>query len=302
MTGPVLVVGRRGQLASDLQAALTASGRAHEAAGRPDFDLADPDGPARLVDAVRPALIVNAAAYTQVDAAESEPDAARALNADGPGRLAAAAARAGIPLIHVSTDQVFDGAKVGPYTEDDAPAPLCVYGRTKLAGERAVLDACPSALVVRVSWVFGPSGENFVTKVLSWATARPRLSIVCDQHGRPTYSPALAQALLALGERMAGGGAAAPSGILHLAGATATTRDVQARAILEGSRRRGGPHAQVDPVATAAFPTPARRPLNAELDTSRAARLHGIALGPFGPDLDATLDRLIGPARADGGA
>ncbi len=301
MSAPVLVIGRSGQLATDLRVALSDAGRPFVQAGRPDFDLTDPDAPARLVDRVAPSLIVNAAAYTNVDGAESEPDLARALNAAGPGRLAAAAARARVPLIHVSTDQVFGESHDRPHGEDDPPEPLCVYGRTKLEGENAVREADPAALVVRVSWVFGPSGQNFVAKVLSWAAARAHLTIVCDQRGKPTYSPALAQALLTLGARMEAQGPGAPAGLLHLAGETIVTRDVQARAVLEASRVRGGPFAQVDPIATADFPTPARRTLNAVLDTGRAARLHGIALGPFGPDLETTLDRLIGPPKADAG-
>jgi len=292
---PILVVGRSGQLATDLVAAGRRAGVAVAALGRPELDLADADAVARALDRTRPAAVVNAAAYTAVDRAESEPDLAAAVNRDGPAALAARCARARIPLVHVSTDQVFDGRKAGGYVEADPPNPLCVYGRSKLAGERAVAQMHDNALIVRVSWVFGPSGDNFVTKVLGWARTRDRITIVCDQRGRPTYGPALADALIALAARMVAGGAGRPRGLLHLAGASPMTRDAQARAILAAAARRGARCAEVVPVPTCDFPTAAARPLNAELDPTLAAERHGIRLGPFADDLEATLDRLVGP-------
>ena len=300
MTGPVLIVGQSGQLATDLLVAANTRGIDAVAAGRPHLDLTKPDAVARMLERIEPGAVINAAAYTDVDRAESEPDLAYALNRDGPARLAAACARDGVPLVHVSTDQVFDGKKAGGYVETDAPNPLCVYGASKLAGERAVVDAMPEALVVRVSWVFGPSGVNFVTKVLDWARARPALRIVADQRGRPTWSPGLAVALLGLAERMALGADDAPRGLLHLAGGSVMSRAEQALAILAASKLRGGPFAEVEPVPTAAFPTPATRPLNAELDCSLSRERHGLALGPFGPDLESTLDALLGPRQQEG--
>ncbi len=290
MPGPILVVGRQGQLATDL---VEAGGGDVVALGRPDLDVTDPDSVARALDRAAPRAVVNASAYTNVDRAESEPELAFALNERGPANLARACARAGIPLVHVSTDQVFDGTKEGGYREEDAPNPLCLYGRSKLAGERAVAEAHALHLNVRVSWVFGPSADNFVKKVLAWASARDEISIVSDQRGRPTYAPDLARALLALADRMRDD---PPAGLLHLAGATVMTRDAQARAILEGSRARGGPAARVKPVLTRDFPTPATRPLNAELDVGLAAGRHGLRLGAFADDLARTLDRVLGPA------
>lgn len=295
-TRPILVVGRSGQLATDLVAAAARSGTPVIALGRPDLDLAEPDSAARALARLHPRAVVNAAAYTNVDKAEAEPELAFAVNRDGPGRLAAACAPLGIPLVHVSTDMVFDGTKAGAYVETDRPSPLSTYARSKLAGEEAVAQALVPHLIVRVSWVFGPSGDNFVSKLLSWARQRERLKIVADQHGRPTYSPALAEALLTLAGRMADPSLAAPPrGLLHLAGTSCMTRYEQALAIMAGSAARGGPTALVEPVPTREFPTPAQRPLNAEIDPSLAARLHGIHLGPFAADLDATLDVLIGP-------
>jgi len=296
MTGSILVIGRRGQLATDL----AALGERHPAGivalGRPELDLTQEASIARALDEAAPAAVINAAAYTNVDRAESEPDLAFALNRDGPAFLARECARRSLPLVHVSTDQVFDGHKQGGYRETDTPNPLCLYGRSKLEGENAVLAAHDRSLVVRVSWVFGPSGDNFVTKLLSWARTREVLTIVSDQRGRPTYSPALAEALIGFAQAMSGH--AGPHGILHLAGGSAMTRYEQALAIMAGAKRRNAQTARVEPILTRDFPTAATRPLNAELDCSLAAEKYGIRLGSFGPDLEATLDRLIGPPLA----
>ncbi|MDJ1158803.1 dTDP-4-dehydrorhamnose reductase [Chelatococcus sp. SYSU_G07232] len=297
---PYLIVGRAGQLATDLAAAAAARNLPAVALGRPDLDLTDASSAARVIAALHPRAVVNAAAYTNVDRAESEPELAFALNRDGPARLAMACAAAGIPLVHVSTDMVFDGTKDSAYVETDRTNPLGVYARSKLAGEEAVATALSDHVVVRVSWVFGPSGDNFVKKLLTWARERGELSIVSDQRGRPTYSPGLAAALLTLAERMAAGGPAAPRGLLHLAGASLMTRYEQALAVMEGATARGGPRAAVKPVLTRDFPTPARRPLNAELDPGLAARAHGIRLDRFEADLALTLDRLLGPIPTPG--
>lgn len=291
MTSPaILVLGRSGLLAS----ALAECGRGSVVtAGRPDFDLAASDAPSRVLDATRPAAVINAAAYTRVDRAESEPELAFALNRDGPAALAKVCARAGVPLIHLSTDCVFDGTKDGAYHEADTPRPLNIYGASKRAGERAVLEAMPSALVVRTSWIFGRQGESFVTRLLAWAQGRDSLTIVSDQRGKPTYAPALAEALLIFAHGMIAG--SATGGLMHLAGETALSRAEQAQIILDLARERGGPWARVTPIPTSAHPTAARRPLNAVLDCTLAAK-RGIALGPFRHDIEITLDCLLGTA------
>jgi dTDP-4-dehydrorhamnose reductase len=304
---PMLVMGRKGQLATDLVAVATDESIPILAIGRPEFDLTDPDAAERALDRYKPGAVINAAAYTAVDRAESDGAAAFALNRDGPEWLARACARAKIPFLHVSTDQVFDGARQGAYREDDITGPTCLYGQSKLAGEIAVLEANPSALVARTSWVFGPSGDNFVTKVLGWARAasqsggqneaRPSLRIVSDQRGCPTYSPDLAFCLLTLAQIMAVGGTEAPTGILHLAGPDVMTRDEQARRIMAGAAARGGPFAEIIPILTRDFPTPATRPLNAQLDTGRLQALYGLQMQPFAATLSATLDRLLGPVK-----
>jgi dTDP-4-dehydrorhamnose reductase len=289
----VLVLGRSGQLAGALA---DRGGETVITAGRPDFDLTEPGAPPRLLDRLRPAAVINAAAYTAVDRAESEPERAFALNRDGPAALARACAGASLPLIHVSTDSVFDGALDRAYREDDVPRPISVYGASKRAGECAVLDALPSALVVRTSWIFGARGESFVSRLLGWAQGRDQLTIVGDQRGRPTYAPDLAEALLVLARRLLDG--TVSGGLMHLAGGSVLSRAEQAQLILDAASRRGRRATTVVPIPSSAHPTAARRPLNAILDCGFAAG-QGIALGPFAEGLEATLDKLLGPIERD---
>jgi dTDP-4-dehydrorhamnose reductase len=292
-SGPLLIIGHSGQLATDLVNVATHHDYDVMAIGRPHYDLSDRDAPERMLSRVQPRAVINAGAYTHVDKAESEPDLAHALNATGPEMLARACARHEVPLIHLSTDQVFDGRKEGAYTEEDTPHPLCVYGRTKWEGEKRVLAQHPSALIVRVSWVYGPSGQNFVTKVLEWARHNSELSIVNDQVGRPTFSPDLACHLLTFAHQMAQK-QKAPSGVLHLAGASVMSRYEQAQMILHESQKRGEAFAQLKGVPTSAFPTPATRPLNAVLDTSLAKQKWSIVGIDFHSGLIQTLDEMRG--------
>ncbi len=283
----ILVFGRNGQLASDLQSVAAARGIGLTALGRNEVDACDRDAILRMIDQVKPQALINAAAYTNVDAAESEGEAAFRLNETAPRAMAEAAARAGLPFLHVSTDQVFEGTKKGAYTEADEPRPVNLYGRSKLAGEIAVAAADPDATIVRVSWVWGPSADNFVKKLLQWAKARDELSIVSDQYGRPTFSPALADALLTLAtmkER--------PRGLLNYAGGDAMTRSDQARIVLDASRALGGPFAKVSDVLTSAFPTPAQRPLNVELDVSKVQAL-GFVLPTFSDSLKSCIAAIV---------
>lgn len=283
----ILVFGRNGQLASDLQSVAALRGIGLTALGRNEVDACDRDAILRAIDQVKPQALINAAAYTNVDGAESEGEAAFRLNETAPRAMAEAAARAGLPFLHVSTDQVFEGTKKSAYTEADEPRPVNLYGRSKLAGEIAVAAAYPDATIVRVSWVWGPSADNFVKKLLQWAKARDELSIVSDQYGRPTFSPALADALLTMAtmkER--------PRGILNYAGGDAMTRSDQARIVLDASRVLGGPFAKVNDVPTSAFPTPAQRPLNAELDVSKAQAL-GFVLPTFSDSLKSCIAAIV---------
>ena len=201
--GSILVTGGAGQLATALQ---QEGGAAVRVVGRPEFDFDRPETLAAVFAAARPALLVNAAAWTAVDAAEADPEAAGRANRDGPAMLAALCADAGIPMIHVSTDYVFDGLKGAPYVEADPTSPTGVYGRTKLEGEQAVLAACPRAVVLRTSWVYSAVGKNFVRTMLGAAQKVPRLRVVADQRGCPTSARDLAAAILAIAPQVTGAG------------------------------------------------------------------------------------------------
>lgn len=291
MQPTALVIGRTGQLAREL--ARAPSGFQPTFLGRDQADLTRPEEVAAAVERARPALVVVAAAYTAVDKAESEPEAARLVNTVSPGLVAEACARLGAVLIHVSTDMVFDGSKDGPYVETDAPAPLGVYGRTKLDGETRVLASDARGAVVRTSWVFGASGANFVQLVLRLAAQGSEMRIVSDQVGRPTGGADLARAVWSLGDLLMAGEPAA-EGLFHYAGADDAVRTELAEAIVAGSAARGGPIARVLPIATADYPTPAKRPLNARLDSSRLNAL-GVPSRPWREALDEALDELLGP-------
>lgn len=287
----LLVLGRNGQLATELQRAAQEIGLACTALGRAEIDVCDVDQIIQAIERTKPSAMINASAYTNVDSAESEGELAFKLNETAPRAMARAAAQTKLPFIHVSTDQVFDGTKKGAYTEEDAPNPINLYGRSKLAGEIAVRAENPDALIVRVSWVWGPSGDNFVKKLLQWASTRDELSIVADQIGRPTYSPALANALIDLAAMPN-----RPTGILNYAGSDVMSRADQARLVLEASRTHGGPYATVKDVPTSAFPTPAKRPLNAELDVKQIAAL-GFRSSRFNAELLHHINELLSPYR-----
>ena len=253
----ILVIGRSGQVAT----ALVERAGPHRvvALGRPEADLTDPDSLVAALAAVRPDAVFNAAAYTAVDAAEADEAAAHALNADGPGALARLCAERDVPLIHLSTDYVFDGTLDRPYREDDTTGPTSAYGRTKLAGERAVTAAGGRALIARTAWVYAPFGRNFVRTMLRLGAERDVMRVVADQRGNPTSALDIADALVAIAA--ANDWPATPE-VVHLAGSGETTWHGFATAIFAASPYRP----RVDPVATADYPTPARRPANSRLD------------------------------------
>lgn len=287
--GPILVIGRTGQVA---QALAQAGGARVVCLGRPDADLKIAASLGQVLDRHTPTAVINAGGFTLVDKAEAEPDEARLLNVDGPRALARACSARGIPLIHLSTDCVFDGENARPYRPEDATGPICTYGRTKLDGELAVADELDRHLIVRVSWIFSRFGHNFVRTMLSLASTRDEVSVVSDQVGCPTYAPALAAGLLDMANQIA-----EPSfdawGTYHLAGRGETDRASLARDIFAASVRHGGPGARVNDVLTSAYPTPARRPLNARLDMTRTTDVFGITLPPWQDGLDETVPVLI---------
>lgn len=293
----ILVTGREGQIATALREAEPVAGFEVICLSRPTLDL---ENPATIAPAIRTSgadLVVNAAAYTAVDEAESEPEKAFAINADAAGRIAAAARGLGIPVIQLSTDYVFDGAKLEPYLETDPVAPQGIYGASKLAGEKAVAGANPDHVILRTAWVYAPYGRNFVRTMLRLAGERDEIGVVADQWGSPTYAPDIADAILKIAANITANRAdPALYGLFHLTGGGETSWAGFAETIFSLSRERGGPFARVKPIATADYPTPARRPANSRLDCGRLARQHGIALPPWRQSLARALDRLIRPA------
>ncbi len=265
----ILLTGRSGQVGWELQKALAPLGEL-VALGRAELDLAQPERIREAVRAAKPEVIVNAAAYTAVDKAEGEREAAFAVNATAPGLLAEEANRAGALLVHYSTDYVFDGAKSAPYVEDDAPNPINVYGASKLAGERAVVDSGCRYLILRTSWVYGPRGKNFYLTMLRLAKERSALEVVDDQVGAPTSSLEIARATATLIEKGA-------QGLYHMTAAGETSWCGFARAILG----QAGIATPVVAIRTEDFPTPAKRPRNSRLDCARLRAEHGVALAPW---------------------
>ncbi len=290
----LLIAGWQGQLARAL-VELAPGVRDIEAlaVGRPALDLCEPASITRAMTDFKPDVIINTAAYTAVDKAESEPEAAFTLNRDGARLLAEAAARRGAAIIHVSTDYVFDGAKPAPYVEDDPTGPLNVYGRSKLEGEAAVRVANPRHVILRTSWVHSATGANFVKTMLRLAAERPALSVVDDQVGSPTYAPHLAEATLAIARRIARDGASAPWGTYHAAGQGTCSWCGLAREVFRVSAATGGPAVPVTAIPTSAYPTPARRPMNSRLDCSKLSAAYGIALPAWQAGVADGVKRLL---------
>jgi dTDP-4-dehydrorhamnose reductase len=239
--------------------------------------------------------MVNAAAYTAVDRAESEPQRAFAVNRDGAERIAVQAQRLGVPLIQISTDYVFDGRKLSPYTEEDAAHPLGVYGRSKLESEEAVRNAYPSALVLRTSWLYSPYGHNFVKTMLRLAETCGPVRVVDDQLGSPTAANDLANAILDILSQLSDG-FSSRAGIYHLTAQGDTTWHGFASAIFAGWARRGRPVTKLEPIRSAEYPAAAPRPANSRLDCRKIDRQFGIRLPDWQGSLDACLDHLLAKA------
>ena len=276
---PILLLGASGQIGFELRRSL-APLRSIAAPPRAALDLSDAAALRRAVKSLKPSLIVNAAAFTGVDDCESGEGSrlATAVNAEAPGVLAKAAAAANIPLIHYSSDYVFDGGASRPYTENDPPAPLNAYGRSKLAGEEKIAKSGAHHLIFRTSWIYGRRGQNFLRTIQRLAREREELRVVSDQTGAPTWARMVAEATAAVLGRCWREGASDPlsgcGGIYHLAAAGETSWHGFAQAIVEA----GGMRIPVRAVATAEFPRPARRPAYSVLDSTKAARRFGVAL------------------------
>lgn len=297
----ILLLGKDGQVGWELQRALALLGEL-QACGRGDADFTDPEPLRALVRRVAPDVIVNAAAYTAVDKAESDAAAAHLVNATAPGVLAEEAAARGAWLVHYSTDYVFDGTKDGAWVETDAARPLSVYGRTKYEGEQRIHASGAHHLILRTSWVFAARGGNFARTMLRLAKERDGLDVVADQHGAPTGAELLADATVLALHRIAALGPEAHSlsGTYHLAAAGSTTwhdyaQHVLALAQQHGAVLKAGPEA-VRAIASGAFPTPAVRPMNSRLDCAKFCTSFGLTL----PDWHHHVDRLIAELAAQG--
>lgn len=270
-----LILGSSGQVAHALKASATYD---HAIAlGRPDIDLTDAESVRAAIATHRPDVVINAAAYTAVDKAESEAEAAFALNRDGPAAAAAAAYKIGAAFLHLSTDFVFDGTKKTAWLEDDTTNPLGIYGQSKLEGEQAVAAAHPNAVTVRLSWVYGAHGANFAKTMLRLAADRDEIGVVDDQRGRPTAAEDIAPALWTLARGLVAMGES-PHRLYHLGPQGEASWADFAAAIMVASGKAGGPSALIKRITTADYPTPAKRPANSVLDCARIEQDWGIAL------------------------
>jgi dTDP-4-dehydrorhamnose reductase len=290
----IAVIGRQGQVARALAEAGPAPDVQIVTLGRPHLDLAVPETVEPSLKAATPDLVVNAAAYTAVDQAEQEPEIAAAVNGLGAGAVAAAAKALGIPVIHLSTDYVFDGNKTTPYIEEDSVAPANAYGLSKLAGEEAVVATVGGEhVILRTAWVYAPYGKNFVRTMLALAESRDEVRVVADQLGCPTYAPDIAVAIVDIARNILRNPSdASLRGLFHLAGTGETSWAGFASAIFAFLAAKGLREPALTPIATADYPTSARRPANSRLNCAKLARVHGIELPSWRDSLAICLERL----------
>jgi dTDP-4-dehydrorhamnose reductase len=291
----VVVTGREGQVVQSLIERGTASGIEVVAIGQPELDLAgSADLIVAAVKSARPDVIVSAAAYTLVDRAEAEPELAFAVNEHGSRAVARAARELSVPIIHLSTDYVFDGTSGRPYTETDPTGPNGVYGASKLAGENAVLAEHGDSAVLRSAWVYSPFGSNFVKTMLRLAGDREEVSVVADQRGNPTSALDIADGVLAVAANLRTGADAAHRGLFHMTGAGEASWAEFAEAIFACSAASGGPAARVKHITTADYSTPAKRPANSRLNSDKLAHTHGVRLPDWRQSLKDVVTRLAG--------
>lgn len=274
----ILVIGESGQLARSLAQAGAESGVPLVTAGRPKLDLLDKNALVGTIEQTRPSAVINAAAYTAVDKAETETDAAFALNAQAVEFLGLACAKADIPLLHMSTDYVFDGSKADPYVETDTVSPINAYGRSKLAGEELLRAAHRKHVILRTAWVYSPYGNNFLNTMLRVGATRREVTVVDDQRGNPTYAPHLASALLAIAHRVCSGDADELWGTYHATGSGEATWCQFAQEIFDIGREHGLNLGNAVPITTSQYPTPARRPANSRLDNALLQQRFGVKL------------------------
>lgn len=292
----VVVTGREGQVVRSLIERSAGSDSEIVPLGKPELDLAgSAESIMAAVEAASPDVIVSAAAYTQVDKAETEPELAFAINEDGPKALARAAGRLAVPLIHLSTDYVFDGTKPSPYVEEDPTGQTGVYGASKLAGEHAVLLESGNSAVLRTAWVYSPFGANFVKTMLRLASQREEVAVVEDQRGNPTSALDIADGILRIAANMCASDDPSQRGTFHMTGAGEASWAEFAEAIFVISAEAGGPSATVKHIESIDYPTPAKRPANSRLDSNKLARIHGVRLPDWRSSLKEVVARLVEP-------
>lgn len=290
----IVVTGREGQIARSLIEQAPLAGHVVVPVGRPQIDLAGDRGAiSRVLRDASPDVIISAAAYTAVDRAESERDIALAVNRDGPRAIAQTASELGVPLLHLSTDYVFDGAKAAPYVETDPAQPTGVYGASKLAGEQAVLEAHDNAAVLRTAWVYSPFGANFAKTMLRLAADRDEVAVVADQRGNPTSALDIASGLLRIATNLVASDNSEQRGIFHMAAAGEATWADFAEAIFSAAAAMNGPTAIVRRISSAEYPTPAKRPSNSRLDCSRLESAHEVRLADWRSSAPSVVRRIL---------
>ncbi len=293
----IWLTGRNGMLGREVETVLESRGADFAATGR-EVDITSPEAVQRFADGRDIEWIVNCAAYTAVDRAESEEEAAFALNAVGPGNLARLCRERGAKLIHLSTDYVFDGSKPAAYDEEDELRPMGAYGRSKAEGERRIADGCDEYVILRTSWLFGIHGKNFVSTILRLLAERDEIAVVDDQIGRPTAAPDLAGAIATVMDA-GGGNPDAPGTICHYACSGTTSwygfaQEIRSSALRLGLLERCG---RIRPIPTAEYPTPTRRPANSVLSTERFERTFGTAPRPWRDALGEYLESIAASRR-----
>ena len=296
MSGPILVFGARGQVGREIVSLAAARGLPVVGLSRTDADITNETTVRVVLEVHRPSVVVNGAAYTSVDRAEREPEIVAVANVTGPAVLATVCASTNVPLIHLSCDYVFNGAKKTAYVEGDRVAPISVYGRTKAEGEAKVRELMPRHVILRSSWIYGPHGQNFLRNVLKLASERDELRVVGDQIGCPTATIDIAEAVLAVARKLAG--EAKVSGIFHFAGSGATSRYGFAAEIVQRQAVFTGRAPKVTEIKMAEYPVAAKRPLNCELDSSRFRAAFGYGAAPWQHRVAEVVAALLAPAMA----
>jgi dTDP-4-dehydrorhamnose reductase len=296
MSGPILVFGARGQVGREIVSLAQARGLPVVGLSRLDADITNETTVRVMVEVHRPSVVVNGAAYTSIDRGEREADLATIANVTGPAVLATVCASTNVPLIHLSCDYVFNGAKKTAYVENDRVAPISVYGRTKAEGEAKVRELLPRHVIIRSSWIYGPHGQNFLRNVLKLASERDELRMVGDQFGCPTATIDIAEAVLAVARKLAT--ESKVSGIFHFAGTGATSRFGFATEIVQRQAVFTGRTPKVTEIKMAEYPVAAKRPLNCELDSSRFRSAFGYSAAPWQHRVAEIVASLLAPALA----